>query len=73
MTTNLLIQIKEALEKAIDILDIEMNVQYKPKTDELAVYHNAYSTCLFIVEITQENLDYINNSIQRIENEQRTN
>ena len=73
MTTNLLIQIKEALEKAIGILDVEMNVQYNPKTNELAVYHNAYTACLFIVKITQENLDYINNSIQRIENEQRTN
>lgn len=48
-------------------------MQYEPSTDELSVYHNQFTRCLFTVDITQQTLDYINDVIQREENEQRTN
>ena len=73
METNLLEQIKEVTEKVISLLNIELHIQYKHETNEIAVYHNTYSICLYTINITQENLDIINTTIQRLENEQRLN
>ena len=69
MENSLLEQIKEATAKVINLLNMKLNIQYKPETNVLAIYHNSYSACLYTIDITQENINIINTSIQRLEND----